>query len=69
MSWRMFRYVSRGYRMRYALKLISGDRCENYTGGGWQCFRNGRIADAKYGADRACDACIAAWALDPGMTR
>lgn len=45
-----------------ALKLIAGDRCENYTSG--SCIGDrGRTKDAPYTAERWCDACIAADAL------
>lgn len=50
-----------------ALRLIlaqNGGACENSTAGIGACFDlNGRTADAKYGADQACAACIAHYAL------
>lgn len=38
-------------------------RCENSTSGIGSCYTNGRKADAMYGADQVCDACIAHRAL------
>lgn len=48
-------------RARTALRLVaatSGGRCSNYWGT-TTCRTNGRKKNAKYGADRWCDACIA----------
>lgn len=48
-----------------ALELIAGDRCERtHMGKLGTCFSDGRTVDARYGADRACDACIAWVALE-----
>lgn len=47
-----------------ALELIAGKKCENYTGDHGSCFVSGRTLHARYGADRACDACIAWVALE-----
>lgn len=47
-----------------ALRVIRGSKCSNVTTPGHgHCFRHGRTIGAKYGADRACDACIADRAL------
>ena len=47
-----------------ALRVIRGADCHNSAGGDLgSCFRRGRSIGAKYGADRACDACIADRAL------
>jgi hypothetical protein len=40
--------------------------CEHSTTGIGSCFRNHRTADAHYGADRACTACIA-WQVLRGL--
>jgi len=40
--------------------------CEHSTSGIGSCFRNHRTADARYGADRACTACIA-WQVLRGL--
>ena len=37
--------------------------CENSTSGIGSCYRNQRTAEATYGADQVCDACIAHRAL------
>lgn len=48
-----------------ALELIAGDRCERtHMGKLGTCFSDGHTVDAKYGADRACDTCIAGAALE-----
>lgn len=56
-------------RMHEALMLIAenngngtDNHCSNYTGGSATCRKpnSGRTKDAEYGADRWCDACIAA---------
>lgn len=46
---------------RVALTMIAGERCSSFTAG--DCFSAGRHPLAKYGADRCCDACIAAAGL------
>lgn len=49
------------------LKLIDGGSCECYVGRhgpGYFCFDNGKTAPAEFGADRACDSCIAHRALE-----
>lgn len=46
-----------------ALRVIRGNACSNNTTGLGSCFRFGRTIGAKYGAERACDACIADRAL------
>lgn len=53
------------------LRLLARGRCENFMD--WNergkhaplgtCFKNGRTADAEYGSDLACTACIAHAAL------
>lgn len=53
-------------RMERALTLIlrkTCGTCEHSTAGIGSCYKDGRRADAKYGADQACDACIAYRAL------
>lgn len=51
-------------RMERALKLMcASGKCEHSTSGIGDCFRTGRTADARYGADRACPACSADLAL------
>lgn len=53
-------------RMERALILIlrkTCGSCESFTTGIGSCYKNGRAADAKYGEDQACDACIAYRAL------
>ncbi len=55
-------------RMERALQLIcktsTGEfYCESFTSGVGSCYRNGRLADAEYTADRWCDACIAYFGL------
>lgn len=47
-----------------ALELIAGKKCTNYVAEHGYCFVAGRTLHAKYGADRACDACIAWVALE-----
>jgi hypothetical protein len=52
--------------MQQALILIlrkTSGSCENFTTGIGSCYKNGRLADAKYGADQVCDSCIAHRAL------
>lgn len=44
-------------------ELLVSWGCENYITGIGSCFRNGRTADAKDTADRACAPCIANHAL------
>jgi hypothetical protein len=46
-----------------ALALIRRDACENFTTGLGSCYQHGRTPDAKYGAERCCDSCIADAAL------
>lgn len=53
-------------RMERALMLIlrkTCGSCETSTSGIGSCYKDGRKADAKYGEDQACDACIAYRAL------
>lgn len=45
------------------IRNLYGGGCEHSTSGIGACFDNGRTADAHYGADRACAACIAEHAL------
>jgi hypothetical protein len=54
-----------------ALLVIRGTNgCENSTTGGFgDCFRRGRTIGAKYGAYRACDACIAHRAIELAKDR
>ena len=47
--------------LRTALEHIAGP-CENYTQG-TDCWKEGKIIDTIYSADRVCDACIARDAL------
>lgn len=47
-----------------ALRVIAARGCQNFTTGLGSCFRNGRTADAEYGADQACEGCIAHAALE-----
>jgi len=47
--------------LRTALEHIAGP-CENYTRG-TDCWKEGKIIDTIYSADRVCDACIARDAL------
>lgn len=47
-----------------ALKLIAAPGCESFTYPAYPCYQNGRTSDAKYGAERACNACIAHAALN-----
>lgn len=47
-----------------ALRVLRGSQCEHTTTPGLgHCFREGRTIGAKYGADKACTACIADRAL------
>lgn len=51
-------------RLRSGLEHIAdGQECSNYTGPPWCRDDSGRSRDAKYGADRWCDTCIARDAL------
>jgi hypothetical protein len=51
-------------RMVDTLRLLAGDRCHTYVGGGWQCPDSGRDRISTTGtADQWCDACRAADAL------
>jgi hypothetical protein len=52
-------------RLKDALRLISGEKCENYTGD-WRCWDDGmgRTRGARYTAEAWCDACIAQAALN-----
>lgn len=54
-------------RLRSALELINRNGCSNFTRGRCTDPYSGRARDAHYGANRWCDACIAADAL--GVTR
>lgn len=59
------RHVSATSTLLRALRVIRGKGCHNVTTPGHgHCFRFGRTIGAKYGADRACDACIADRALN-----
>jgi len=50
--------------MERALQILCRHgRCLNFTTGIGACFREGRKAQAEYGADQACVACIADYAL------
>lgn len=49
--------------LRAALRLIAGKSCHSYTTGLGSCPEAGRRRNARYGADRWCDACIAHDAL------
>lgn len=50
--------------MERALQILCRHgRCLNFTTGIGACFREGRKAQAEYGADQACAACIADYAL------
>lgn len=43
-----------------ALRHIAPElKCEAFTSGIGSCFRVGRTPDARYGADKCCDSCIA----------
>ena len=60
--------IDRLYAKRCEQGLMLGLRktcgCgENYTTGIGSCYRNNRSAEAMYGADHVCDACIAYRAL------
>lgn len=60
------RYTPQTDRFEKALMLIlrkTSGSCETFTTGIGSCYKNGRFADAKYGADMACDSCIAHRAL------
>jgi hypothetical protein len=53
-------------RLEQALMLILRKTCgccENFTTGIGSCYKNGRAADARDGADMVCDSCIAYRAL------
>lgn len=51
-------------RLRSGLEHIAdGQECTNYTGSPWCRDDSSRSRDAKYGADRWCDTCIARDAL------
>lgn len=50
-----------------ALQLIlgqTGGDCEHSTSGIGSCWKDGRAADAEFGADQACPSCIAHAALE-----
>lgn len=57
-------------KMEHALRLI-GTECSRFTGVSTCIEDVGRAPDAKYGAERWCDECIARDALKflPGVTR
>lgn len=58
-----------GRRARNALRLIARNGCENYTGRSTCRDNSGRTRDARYGAEKWCDACIALDVLTPRRTR
>lgn len=51
-----------------ALRLIAADGCHTFTTGLGSCLKpgSGRAIGARYGAERACDACLAHAALADG---
>jgi hypothetical protein len=51
-----------------ALTLVAGTSCEKSTAGPGTCWRDYRDPNAKYGAERWCDPCIALAALTPDAT-
>lgn len=51
--------TSGGVYLRNALRLIAGKSCSNFTTGPGSCLKQGRRRNAKYSAERWCDACIA----------
>lgn len=58
--------TSEARRLRRALRDIlarTDGTCANYTSGIGSCFRQGRKARAEFGADTACEQCIAERAL------
>lgn len=51
--------------LRAALELIAGRGCATSASTVGACFSDdNRTADARYGADRACEACVAHYALN-----
>lgn len=57
--------IEENERLRSALALVDGGHCENFTGAGYHCFKNGRTADAESGCERACTSCVAHRGLVP----
>jgi hypothetical protein len=55
--------LSKMERMEAALREIRGSHCINTMMGLGYCYKNGGKEDAKYGAERVCDACRADRAL------
>jgi hypothetical protein len=63
--------TSREDVLKTALEAIlekGANSCQSYTTGLGSCFRNGRSLDAKWGADKVCDCCIAAAALQKAQS-